>query len=231
MRFVACSGFPVPVSRYWKEFPAVEIAETELGIPGVGTVGRWLRESPENFGFSLLAPKHIAEGAFERTAESQIAIREITALAKKVQAKAVIFVGHPEWKPNRPRRVAIKAFIDSLPAKGPNFVLDLPAWPAEEVRNVAKDAPLFVAYDPLVDDELPQQKLAYMRLLGPAGHRSRYDDAALERLARACVASTAKTVFCSFRNIDMYANAKRLLQLIKGLERNTEKAQGTQKSV
>jgi hypothetical protein len=30
MFVVACSGFPVPVSRYWREFDAVEISDTEI---------------------------------------------------------------------------------------------------------------------------------------------------------------------------------------------------------
>ena len=53
MAVVACSGFPVPVSRYFREFEGVEISETELGIPGAGTVRRWLREAPEGFVFTL----------------------------------------------------------------------------------------------------------------------------------------------------------------------------------
>ena len=49
MFVVACSGFPVPVSRYWQEFDAVEISDTEIAIPGAGTVRRWIREAPEQW--------------------------------------------------------------------------------------------------------------------------------------------------------------------------------------
>ncbi len=216
MRYVACSGFPVPVSRYWEEFPSVEIAETELGIPGAGTVGRWLRESPDGYGFSLLAPKVVAESGFAVTPENQAFIRGILTLAKKVNAKAVVFVGHPEWKSNRQHKVALKAFIESLPARSAvPLVIDLPFWPTDEVRAVAQGHAVHVAFDPLVDAELPKQKLAYMRLMGPAGHRSRYDDPSLERLALCVLETAAPQAFCTFRNIDMYANGKRLLQLLK----------------
>ncbi len=215
MRFIACSGFPVPVSRYWREFPAVEIAETELGIPGAGTVGRWLRESPDGFGFSLLAPKQISERSFERSTETTALIKQVSTLAKKVKAKAVVIAAHPDWKANRPRRTAVRQFAESLPAKGIPFVIDLPGWTAEEARHATKEAPVHIAFDPLLEEAPATEDMAYMRLLGPAGHRSRYDDAALEKLATCCKGSSAGTLFCSFRNIDMYSNAKRLLQLLK----------------
>jgi uncharacterized protein YecE (DUF72 family) len=61
MFVVACSGFPVPVSRYWREFDAVEISDTEIAIPGAGTVRRWIREAPDNFLFTVVLPAHQGE--------------------------------------------------------------------------------------------------------------------------------------------------------------------------
>ena len=78
MIVVACSGFPVPVSRNWREFLAVEISETELGIPGAGTVRRWLREAPEGFTFTLLAPKDIATSNFELNPVNELLLRKVT---------------------------------------------------------------------------------------------------------------------------------------------------------
>ena len=57
MLLVACSGFPVPVSRYWGAFPAVEISDTEIAMPGRGSIRRWTREAPEGCLVSVLAPQ------------------------------------------------------------------------------------------------------------------------------------------------------------------------------
>ena len=86
MVFVACSGFPVPVSRYWNDFLAVELSDTELGIPGAGTVRRWLRESPEGFQFTVRAPKVIAESGFEKNTENKQLMRELTELITTLNA-------------------------------------------------------------------------------------------------------------------------------------------------
>lgn len=216
MIFVACSGFPVPVSRYWQEFPALEVSETELGIPGVGTIGRWLRESPEGFGFSVLAPKSIIESEFLWTPETQSAVKEIAGLSKKINSLAVVFAAPTDWKRTRPRKTALAEFAKSLPARGNNFVIDIPSWPTDDIREAVDGTSLIVAFDPLKSKPSKKDtKLSYMRLPGPAGHRSRYDEPSLERLAASCIDSKAKTVFCTFCNIDMYANAKRTLQLLK----------------
>jgi len=44
---VGCAGFPVPATRYWKEFMFVEVQETHVSTPGPGTVRRWRREAPD----------------------------------------------------------------------------------------------------------------------------------------------------------------------------------------
>ncbi len=70
MLFVACSGFPIAVSRYLAEFRAVEIADTEIGIPGMGSIRRWQREAPEGFAFTVLAPATIGASGFAEGGET-----------------------------------------------------------------------------------------------------------------------------------------------------------------
>ena len=71
------------------------------------------------------------------------------------------------------------------------------------------------AYDPLQDDAPPAKAdLAYVRLPGPAGFRSRYDEGSLERVVEHVKASTAKSTVCVFHNIDMHANASRARELL-----------------
>jgi uncharacterized protein YecE (DUF72 family) len=221
MIFVACSGFPVPVSRYWAEFPAVEIAETELGMPGPGTVRRWMREAPEGYGFSLLVPKAIIESEFEASASNLGAVKEIASLGKKIKAQATVIAAPGDWKMTRARRTAVRNFAEALPARGGPFVLSLP-WPTEEVRALTKGTSATVAFDPLSTKPAKEESFQYMRLPGPAGHRSRYDDTALEKIAGCVLQSKAEVVFCTFTNIDMFANAKRTIQLLQAAKKTSK---------
>ena len=215
MIFVACSGFPVPVSRYWEEFPAVEVADTELGMPGAGTVRRWLREAPKGFAFTVLAPKTIAASGFKRSKETLEALSEIQKLAETLKAKAIVVAAPEDFKPGRTSRSALEMFVKGLPSSYPTVVLDLPAWKPQLVASIIGNKRVAVAYDPLNDDPVATSALAYVRMPGPAGHRSRYDDTAIEQIAAHCAGSKADVVFCCFRNIDMYANSRSLLDALK----------------
>lgn len=214
MVFVACSGFPVPVSRYFGEFRAVEISDTELGMPGEGTIRRWLREAPDGFAFTMLAPKQIGENGFQITHEVRDLVGNIGRLALRIEALAVVFAAPQDFKFAPSRRNAVASFVSWLPDNFPRVVLDLPAWKPEQVVATSEDKPVVAAYDPL-SDEPPagREELAYIRLPGPAGHRSRYDDDAMDEIAEHCraAAEVSETPFCVFRNIDMHANALQLM--------------------
>lgn len=217
MRFVACSGFPIPVSRYWTEFPAVEISDTEIGLPGGGTVRRWIRESPKGYGFAILAPKVLGESGFRKTNDNKTLVAELGDLAQKLSAQAVVFAAPPEFTADKSTRTAIRGFVGMLPDTIPKVVLDLPGWKPKDVAKACAKKPVVVAYDPLTDEPPPATELAYVRLPGPAGHRSRYDDAAIEQIATHVEGLDASTTFCVFRNIDMQANAHQLMARL-GLE-------------
>jgi uncharacterized protein YecE (DUF72 family) len=216
MVVVACSGFPVPVSRYFREFQGVEISETELGIPGAGTVRRWQREAPEGFSFSLLAPKEIAVQGFVWNAATEKLVKDIGALAKSMEALAVVFAAPPEFTPTRPNKSAVKKFVEALPARYPRAILSLGGFKrADVLASIDGKKNVLAAYDPLTDTlEAGKHEFLYMRMPGPAGHRSRYDEVALDKVATAAKASKAKLTLCVFHNIDMHANATRARELL-----------------
>ena len=216
MAVVACSGFPVPVSRYFREFEGVEISETELGIPGAGTVRRWLREAPEGFSFSLLAPKDVAGSGFVVTPAVDKLIKEIGQLGKSMKAEAVVFAAAPEFGPLRPNKLALKKFVEALPARYPRAVLSMPGWKYSDVlAAIDGKKNVYGAYDPLQDEPSNEKAdFAYLRLSGPAGHRSRYDEGSLEKIVNHIKHSKAKQTICVFHNIDMHANASRARELL-----------------
>jgi uncharacterized protein YecE (DUF72 family) len=212
-RYVGCAGFPVPVSRYWGELRAVEIVETELGIPGEGTVRRWAREAPAGYGFALLAPKAIAAGGFGKGKENAAVLEALAGVAKKLDAKAVVFAS--DARPARGSKQTLQAFAAWLRGmKLPPAVFDLPQWSAKELAAALEGTGAVAAQDPFRAPPVLEGALAYLRLPGPAGHRSRYDDAALETIAAHLRASNAATTFCTFVNVDCLANAKRIVELL-----------------
>lgn len=215
--FLGCSGFPVPVSRYWAEVGAVEIAETELGIPGEGTVRRWAREAPDRYGFALLAPKAITAGGLSKSKDGAALLDAMGGVARKLSAQAIVFA-LPEVKPARGAKGTLAAFAKWVAGQRlPAVVFDLPSWPAKDLAAALEGTGVLPAIDPLRADAPAAPSagdLHYLRLAGPAGHRSRYDDAMLERIAAHLRASRAKTTFCTFTNVDCLANAKRVTELL-----------------
>lgn len=208
MIFVGCSGFPVPASRYWGEFSGIELTETELGIPGEGTIRRWKRDSPKKFAFSMFAPKELAETKFAASDENAERIVEIGKVATKLKAKAVVFQAPDDFKPTPTNRKKVKAFLNLIPADFPaRVVLDFPLWKPAQILSATNGFDVVPAYDPLSDDA-PKSELAYVRLPGPAGRRSRYDDKAISKIAEHCAGLESKDVLCVFRNQDMFVNAK-----------------------
>jgi uncharacterized protein YecE (DUF72 family) len=212
-RHVGCAGFPVPVSRYWAELHAVEIAETELGIPGEGTVRRWAREAPAGYGFSLLAPKSIAAGGFAKGKDQAALLDALGDVARKLDAKAIVFAA--DSKPVRGTKQTLQAFAAWLRGmKLPTAVFDLPQWTHKELAASLEGTGAVAAQDPFRAPPHLDGALAYLRLPGPAGHRSRYDEPALEMIAGQLRASTAAITFCTFVNVDCISNAKRVVELL-----------------
>lgn len=208
---IACSGFPIPASRYFQEFRALEIANTELGLPGSGTVRRWLREATPQFAFSVVAPKQIAAAGFALDPGTQQALAGLAGFAKQLKSHAVIFAASDDWKPTRPHRARLRAFAEQAAKQLERPVFDLPAWSRKEAASALKDLPVYIAFDPLGDAPDPAAAFAYARMAGPSGYRSRYDNAALDRVVELCREDAVKHLFVAFRNIDRYENSKYVL--------------------
>jgi uncharacterized protein YecE (DUF72 family) len=214
---IACSGFPVPVSRYFQAFKAIEISDTELGIPGIGTRKRWLREAPPGFVFTVLAPKLIAAAGFVLEPAIEQAIDEVARFAKQLKSRAVVFAASEQFTASRKTKPVLRAFAEHIAKHVSGPVLDLPGWSRKEIASAIGDAEVNVAFDPLAERADASSKLSYMRLAGPSGYRSRYDAGALDRVVERCEASTAKQTFVAFRNIDRFENARYVMNKL-GIE-------------
>lgn len=97
----------------------------------------------------------------------------------------------------------------------PPIVFDLDAWKPADIAAACGDRPAIAAYDPLTDDPPPEASTVYIRLPGPAGHRSRYDEASVAKIADHCNALDPELGLCVFQNIDMQTNAHQLIKRLK----------------
>jgi uncharacterized protein YecE (DUF72 family) len=89
-----------------------------------------------------------------------------------------------------------------------------PGWDPDDAAQIAADAGVVCARDPLAHGAV-DAKIAYYRLPGPAGHKSRYEDPAIEKLAGIARAAKHDEVTYVFTNVDMFADAKRFKKALK----------------
>ncbi|MBK6691087.1 MAG: DUF72 domain-containing protein [Myxococcales bacterium] len=212
---VGCAGFPVPATRYFKEFAFVEVQDTHVALPGTGTIRRWKREAPPGFVFSLLAPKEIGQEGYREGKVTESALKSLTEVAKELDATMAIFVAPPEFASNRANKAMLKTFLESLRKKFGRIVWEPPpTWDPDDASDLAQEAGATAARDPLHHGS-HGGTFGYYRLPGPAGHKSRYEDPAIEKIAKVASEADHKEAIYVFTNVDMFADAKRLRKLLK----------------
>jgi uncharacterized protein YecE (DUF72 family) len=212
---MGCAGFPVPATRYFKEFLFVEVQETHVALPGTGTIRRWRREAPKGFKFALLAPREIGQEGFRDGKVTETALKSLSEVGKELDATTAIFVAPPEFTASRGNKGALKDFLQSVKRRFDRVVWEPPpAWDADDASALATEVGVIAARDPLAHGTT-KEPLAYYRMPGPAGHKSRYEDPAIEKLAALASVATHKDAIYVFTNVDMFADAKRFKKAIK----------------
>ena len=212
---VGCAGFAVPLTRYVKEFMFVEVQDTHHSTPGRGTLGRWKRQGPEGFEFALLGPREVGQEGFREGKVVETALGMLSDVAEELGSKTVVFVAPPEFAANKQNRAVVKEFLGNVRKRFDRVVWEAPpAWDPNDALELALEAGAVAARDPLTLGTY-KSKFGYYRLPGPAGHKSRYEDPALEKLAEIVKAAKHDTSVWVFTNVDMFADAKRLKKLLK----------------
>ena len=212
---VGCAGFAVPATRYFKEFSFVEIQETHLAIPGRGTMRRWQREAPEGFEFALLGPREIAQEGFRAGKVVMTALDNLRQVAGELSATTAVFLPPVDFPQNRPNRAALRDFLKTVSTQFDRIVFDPGlAWKPDDADDLAEETKTLAARDPL-QHGISRRDVAYYRLPGPAGRKSRYEDPAIERLAQLIREAGPQQSTCVFANVDMFADAKRFKKALK----------------
>src|SRR3974390_2931668 len=147
---IGCAGFPVPATRYFKEFLFVEVQETHVAQPGTGTIRRWRREAPPGFSFALLAPRDIGQEGFREGKVTETALKTLSEVAKELDAQIAVFVAPLDFAPSRSNKSAVKDFLNGVKKKFKRIVWEPPpSWDADEAEQLASEIGVTAARDPL----------------------------------------------------------------------------------
>jgi uncharacterized protein YecE (DUF72 family) len=206
---VGCAGFAVPATRYFKEYDFVEVQETHRAVPGPGTIRRWRREAPAGFEFALIGPREVGQENFRAGKVVETALKTLDEVAEQLTAKLAVFVAPPDFTHSRANKAALREFLKEVKTHFEVVVFEPgPHWTVLEADSLAEETDTIAARDPL-QHGASKRKVAYYRLPGPAGHKSRYEDPAIERLAEIAGAAQHDRVHYVFTNVDMFADGKR----------------------
>jgi len=213
---VGCAGFPVPATRYFREFMFVEVQETHMSMPGPGTIRRWRREAPEGFRFALLGPREVGQEGFRDGKVIETALKGLEGVAEELEAKTAVFVAPPEFQPSKTNKGMLREFLHAVRSRFDRVVFEpAPGWDPDECDELTQEVGALAARDPLVSG-LSRLPTGYYRLHGPAGHKSRYEDPAIEKLADIARGGRHhKDATYVFTNVDMFADAKRFKKALK----------------
>jgi uncharacterized protein YecE (DUF72 family) len=212
---IGCAGFPVPATRYFKEFLFVEVQDTHVTQPGTGTIRRWRREAPPGFAFAMLAPKDIGTEGFREGKVTETALKNMIDVGRELDAQMAVFAAPAEMTASRANKTAVKDFLGGVKRKFKRIIFEPPpSWDADEASTLAVDAGATAARDPLASGTTAEA-FGYYRLPGPAGHKSRYEDPAIERLGEIAAAGKNEHAVYVFTNVDMFADARRLKRTLK----------------
>lgn len=212
---VGCAGFAVPATRYFKEYFFVEIQETNLAVPGPGTIRRWGREAPKGFEFALLGPREIIQEGFKPGKVVEAALDALASVRDSLNASRAVFVAPPDFAANKANKANLKAFLEIVRPQYNSVVFDFPSLKPDEADSIAEDTDTLAARDPL-HQGLSKRPEAYYRLPGPAGRKSRYEDPAIEQLAEIALSGKDQKAHYVFANVDMFSDAKRFRKALTG---------------
>ena len=211
---VGCAGFPVPATRYFKEFLFVEVQDTHVAPPGPGTVRRWRREAPDGFRFAMVGPREIGQEGFRDGMVVETALKTLESVGKELSADTVVLVAPADFASTRPNKAAVKDLLLAVRKRFARVVFDAAGWDPDETEALATEAKALGARDPLTSG-VSKAKVAYYRMPGPAGHKSRYEDPAIDRLGDLARSVPDQDATYVFTNVDMFADAKRLKKVLK----------------
>jgi uncharacterized protein YecE (DUF72 family) len=163
----------------------------------------------------MLGPGEIGQEGFRPGKLVEAALKSFAEVGTELEAKIAVFVSPPDLAATRPNRLAVKEFLHSLRKSFDRLVWEAPVtWDRDDAEEIAESTKTVAARDPLLHG-LSKAPVAYYRMPGPAGHKSRYEDPAIDKLAELGRSAKHDEVTYVFANVDMFADAKRFRKALK----------------
>lgn len=212
---VGCCGFAVPPTRYFKDFSYVEVQEAHLSAPQMGTIRRWKREATSDFTFAVMGPREIGLEGYREGKVLDAALATLDEVAKALAATTVVFAAPQDFAASRANKALLRTFFDRVRRRWDAIVWEPPAsWDADDASALCEECKVVAARDPLLHG-LSTAPIGYYRMGGPAGHKSRYEDPAIEQLAALAAKAGHTRATYVFTNVDMFADARRFCKALK----------------
>lgn len=189
---------PEMLKFYAERLPTVEINYTFYRMPTVRTLQGWAKETPENFVFTLKAPRRITHDLRLRDAADPLTYFCDTAKVLKNKLGALLFQLPPFLKKDVSR---LEDFLHQMePGFRPAFEFRNPTWYADDVYECLRRFDVALCISDRDERATPFESTAdfgYFRL-----RRAEYTDADLEAWAQRLLeaGSNWKDAFIYFKH-------------------------------
>ena len=234
---VGLCGFTIGASRYFEQFPVVEVQQTFYEPPSTATMMRWRAEAPERFEFTMKAwqlithrstsntyrrlktPLTAAEraeaGAFQNTKTVMRAWEKSLDCAKLLRATAILFQCPASFRPEEENVANLRTFFAKIARPKNVRLLWEPRgkWPDALILDLCRELDLTHVVDPF-DRDTVTPELTYWRLHGIGNHYHVYTDDELRAL-RDRIVEGAET-YVMFNNVPRVGDAERFRRLVDG---------------
>jgi uncharacterized protein YecE (DUF72 family) len=231
---VGCCGWAGSRSKYFPDFPVVELQTTFYQPPSVALAEKWRAEAPADFVFTLKAWQLITHpassptyrrlrqpvaldqrdryGFFRPTDEVWRAWLATRAIARALRAAVIVFQCPASFLPSPENCDHLAQFFSRIEREGWLVAWEpRGSWPPGQVQHLCRDLDLIHCVDPLFAAPT-HGRPAYFRLHGRGGYNYRYTDADLAELAR--VSERHPEIYVLFNNVHMRDDARRFLDTI-----------------
>lgn len=239
---VGCCGWPEGRAAYYQHFRVVELQSTFYQPPSVELARKWRAEAPPGFLFTLKAWQLIthepssptyrrlkrpvpeaerpAYGAFRPTPQVRAAWEATLAVARAVQAPAIVFQCPASFRPTAPNLGNLERFFASIEREGRLIVWEPRGdWAPEVVADLCGRLDLVHCVDPFQGGEPAGRGAVYVRLHGRGGYHYQYSGEELARLADLCRRwrlAGRNPLYVMFNNTAMKEDALRFSALARG---------------
>lgn len=228
---IGCCGWSGAQSRYFADFPVIEIQSTFYHPPALRVAEKWRATAPAEFEFCLKAwqlithqpssptyrrlrsPIDVSErnllGSFQDSDPVWKAWETTRAIAAALDAKIIVFQCPASFVPSPVNVKNFTTFFDKL-RKEPRRLAWEPrgAWPADLIRGLCAELGLIHCVDPFVNRSVFGD-MVYWRLHGKGGFSYKYTEEDLGELRGMLATQPDLPAYVLFNNVPMREDALR----------------------